>query len=1033
MNHGGSPLLFRQKAKNHPWIRLEEEHRTVRRNDYGLTRTSGNIGLSVDTSKESHSYVSNNHVRPFEQEEEPAAIHSSTTGSPPRRPSPKSTDTTTATGTTTSFQQYLRQQESVRKHPWRTDVRGGRVGSKNRRSKKSWKHLVKAAVPWDEAAVCPSIPETQEEEDEQLSKGLLLRHSSQHQPKPSRDDASETSVSVGRNAPADELQQCSEHAEEEEPVRNKLSSQDSPFKSDLEEDLRRRIQTVYQGDHYIVEGMGTGKGKTIRPSTMTPQEQQTRQHLIRALRDRLQSHYTGHLAEVEVYGRKGIDQGKETVALLEEKDVIQQPAEEDGDSVISMDESVVSIQSMIVAATILQASRDLPQQFVVSPNSSSRKLSVEASFRDEENPLARNDGLTNFKSATPVVVTPSSVETRPRADSSEWDEVTVYDDDESNAPSSAAEPALPPVMPPAASSEWDEYTVQDDDESRVGQAAPLARAESDDWDEYTVETAALTTKQVDSLPKTAHPFKYIGTDVQDTKKEDDDEDDNWDEYTVETAALPPHQQVLLQSALQPRPDASKHMQSQAAESPEWDEYTVEHIADALLSLPRSLQIQQLKASCPNPTKRERLPSEVSQDSGKSSIQETVKEIVSESNERLTLAQAMGHDEEEELSYYDETIIDNEEEVDDDYWDDYTVDTVADAFVSLPRTLQLEFLRTAAPNPSVGISNDSPSVDSSLPPDDADEDEETCDDGDEWTEVSCEETIHDIPGILREANSAKSSNSRNAKPIDSDPTMSSTDSESETWHDARSNSSSNEQSSDTEDVPYPAIGTSNSQGRRRPRTPPKNLNEILKDDIFSKDVKVVENALRNLAQKADDDLEYRAHIVQSGGILSVVRAMEQNAHNARIQVLACRTLEKIAQDRENRLSVGEVGGVEAVVGAMSEHMSDEAVAEATCSALLILTSECLGNQVSTETAALDVIVSCMRRYARNTLIQETAYRTLANLCLEDKEKLIALSQMGGFVVMSAALVLHWDTPKVKNEAVSTLAQLFGRLAQYQNEY
>jgi hypothetical protein len=455
------------------------------------------------------------------------------------------------------------------------------------------------------------------------------------------------------------------------------------------------------------------------------------------------------------------------------------------------------------------------------------------------------------------------------------------------------------------------------------------------------------------------------------------------------------------------------------------------MADALLSLPRALQIQQLKESCPKPAKRTRLPSGASQDSARSSIQDTVKEIVSESNERLTLAEAMGHDEEEELSFYDETIIDDEEE-EDDYWDDYTVETVADAFVSLPRTLQLEFLRTAAPNPSLYKPEDSPSVGSSVPPDDeADVEEETRDYGDEWTEVSCEETIHDIPGILREADSAKSSNSKNSKPIDSDPTMSSTDSESETWHDARSSDSSKEQSSVSEEVAYPDISTSRSQGRRR--SPPKNLNEILKDDIFSKDLNVVEDALRNLAQKADDDLEYRAHIVQSGGILSVVRAMEQNAHNARIQVLACQTLEKIAQDRENRLSVGEVGGVEAVVGAMSEHMSEEPVAEATCSALLILTSECPGNQTSTETAALDVIVSCMRRYARNTVIQETAYRTLANLCLEDKEKLVALSQMGGFVVMSAALVLHWDNPKVKNEAVSTLAQLFGRLAFYQNEY
>ena len=80
--------------------------------------------------------------------------------------------------------------------------------------------------------------------------------------------------------------------------------------------------------------------------------------------------------------------------------------------------------------------------------------------------------------------------------------------------------------------------------------------------------------------------------------------------------------------------------------------------------------------------------------------------------------------------------------------------------------------------------------------------------------------------------------------------------------------------------------------------------------------------------------------------------------------------------------------------------------------------------------VDVIVNCMRLYSKHNVIQEKAFRTLANLCLSDTDRLLALQDTGGFVVMSAALVLHWENPAVKTEAYSTLSLLFGKLAMVQ---
>lgn len=947
--------------------------------------------LSIDTT------LSNNNINqePEDHPDEPGAI--------PKRKSPNGgvSPRSTGTGAGTTFQQY-RQQRSVRKHPWRTDVKG----RGNRKTAKSWRHLVKSASPWDEF---PSIIEEGEEE-------WINRTESKE---------SETSANCALSVEERDVKK------EDSGRTGAAQDEQEPPKDELLESLRERLKKVYQGDHYTVNGVGTGRGKAP-PAKVNQQEKLVRQQLVRALQDRLENFYTGHLVSYESYGRQG------AAHALEEKTEESQEEVSDDGSAASIAESVVSVQSMIVAATILHSKK--------APAMESRKQPSNApqiSTEDDEwteytlesrgvqhsaasQGSARANGEQREGSAAPLVQQTVSAE-------SEWEEHTVYDDET--------------VHPPAQTEEeWEEETVATEALSR-GQQIKLLQAslpqvparcqpqQADDdaeWDEYTVETSAL-------------PQQMVALSKQELE---------WDEYTVESvfnplASVPVKDPSLLAQVLSsPQPRSKKiatpPIEQSTAEDDgyEWDEYTVETIADALLSLPRALDMHRLGEST-TPANREPVTRNIRESSeSPSSIHETVKSIVKESNTRLAEFDDMR--DAESVSYTDEIIEDEYD--DDDHWDDYTVETVADAFASLPRKLQLEFLRTttsvrSAPRYQDEGEDDESSEGSSLPPEGAfcEEDAPTSRaDHDEWTEVTCEETIHDIPGILREVDSAKCATqptkNSGTKKIVTDPTLSSTDSESETWHDARSSGSGGDPAFIKESSCTGSVG-GRSRGsavpHRRTRSPPTNLNQVLKEDIFSQDLEVVERALQNLAQKADDDLEYRAHIVRSGGILAIVRAMQQNVYKSKIQVMACKTLEKISTDRENRVSIGEVGGVEAVVGAMAEHMAEENVAEITCVALWKLTSDCPSNQLSIEAAALDTIVSCMRRYAKNPTIQEKAFQTLANLCLEDEEKLALLSQIGGFVVMSTALVIHWENPKVKNEAISTLAQLFARLAETQN--
>lgn len=922
MNRNQALLFTSRPRKNHPWMRLENDniHNAVDHQQRASRRSK--MRLSADTSlgdNNNHPADSSSSAATMDHPEEPGAIakRRTPTGNNNNNVSPRSS----SMGTTT-FQQY-RQQRSVRKHPWRTDVKG-RGSSNNKRGARSWRNLVKSAAPWDE------VPTIIEEEEEWIAR--------------TESKDSETSVSCAVSATGDvvrEVSGCVDTVRREEETRKE---------DPLLDDLQDRLKQVYQGDHYIVQGIGTGRGRRPAPAHME-KENAVRQQLVRALQDRLRNYYTGHLVSFETYGKQGTQSSLPEEKTGESSDENVEGSEEG--SAASVDESVVSVQSMIVAATIL--------------NSAGSRKGVSAP--------------------------------QPSMDDDEWTEYTVESNVSRMAPfvtpegeDHAARSSRPgPAREDPEDSEWEEYTV---------------------YDEETVATEALAESERAQLIQTMRPGDG-------TFEEQDGEDEyEWDEYTVETDAFQSRRVVA------------------PSEEEEWDEYTIETIADALLSLPRALPFQQLQPSLREAPELER---QASGDTSKSpsSIAETVKDIVRSSNSRLAMFEELQVV--ESVSYVDEII---EEDYDDDHWDDYTVETVADAFASLPRTLQLEFVRASTRNVHQDAEEedeeeeDSSECSSQPPPPGAYEEPVQAEEdqtGDEWTEVTCEETIHDIPGILRQADSVKSVTDRpskpDRKPVIADPTLSSTDSESENWHDARS-AGSGEPSCVKEISSSASTGASSRStvsGRRRTRSPPTNLNQILKKEIFSQNLSVVQGALRVLARKADDDLEYRAHIVRSGGILAVVRAMQQNAYKASVQVLACKTLQKIATDKENRVAIGEVGGVEAVVGALSEHMADESVAEATCVALWVLTSDCLQNQLSIETAALDVVVSCMRRYAKNPTIQEKAFQTLANLCLEHEEKLVALSQMGGFVVMSTALVLHWENRTVKNEAISTLSQLFGRLA------
>jgi hypothetical protein len=71
---------------------------------------------------------------------------------------------------------------------------------------------------------------------------------------------------------------------------------------------------------------------------------------------------------------------------------------------------------------------------------------------------------------------------------------------------------------------------------------------------------------------------------------------------------------------------------------------------------------------------------------------------------------------------------------------------------------------------------------------------------------------------------------------------------------------------------------------------------------------------------------------------------------------------------------------------------------------------------------------MVRHSENPEVQKNACGTLANLCVDNEERLAALAQAGGFVAISMALQAHWKHPDVRNEASYAMTILLGPQAE-----
>ena len=210
---------------------------------------------------------------------------------------------------------------------------------------------------------------------------------------------------------------------------------------------------------------------------------------------------------------------------------------------------------------------------------------------------------------------------------------------------------------------------------------------------------------------------------------------------------------------------------------------------------------------------------------------------------------------------------------------------------------------------------------------------------------------------------------------------------------------------------------------------QSVAKLLRQDVWSKDAEVVGKALVKLGEVASQGYQHCLVITRYGGILAIIRAMDMNNNHVTVQIAACDALEKLTSYPDTQLAIGEVGGLVAIANAMKAHMDSVDMQKAACKVLASLTchQERPSDQVPVE-GIVEAISSSMTHHIGVAAIQANAFKALANLCMESTDRLKELSEVGGLAAMTIALQKQWPNKMDQHEAISTLSILLRTLAE-----
>eukprot|EP00529_Nitzschia_sp_RCC80_P002335 CAMPEP_0113505256 /NCGR_PEP_ID=MMETSP0014_2-20120614/35206_1 /TAXON_ID=2857 /ORGANISM="Nitzschia sp." /LENGTH=1751 /DNA_ID=CAMNT_0000400529 /DNA_START=346 /DNA_END=5598 /DNA_ORIENTATION=+ /assembly_acc=CAM_ASM_000159 len=230
----------------------------------------------------------------------------------------------------------------------------------------------------------------------------------------------------------------------------------------------------------------------------------------------------------------------------------------------------------------------------------------------------------------------------------------------------------------------------------------------------------------------------------------------------------------------------------------------------------------------------------------------------------------------------------------------------------------------------------------------------------------------------------------------------------------------------------SLGDSSATSYLSSESSKQRMTDILRKEIWSRDLRVVRGALHELSTEAAKGYKYRSYIVRIGGIISVIKAMEMNGQDVAVQVSCSKILATLALEPENHALVCEMEGVPLIVRAMQDFPDSVELQAAACTSLATI---CRHQEMESSTdvmkgaegAVLTLLIS-MTKNPDHRVVRAKAFSAICNLCIDNQDRLSELSEAGGIMTLTMAIQKPWDDMNEQQEAISSLSILLRGVAE-----
>mmetsp|Transcript_15035 Transcript_15035/g.37008 ORF Transcript_15035/g.37008 Transcript_15035/m.37008 type:complete len:1795 (-) Transcript_15035:47-5431(-) len=230
----------------------------------------------------------------------------------------------------------------------------------------------------------------------------------------------------------------------------------------------------------------------------------------------------------------------------------------------------------------------------------------------------------------------------------------------------------------------------------------------------------------------------------------------------------------------------------------------------------------------------------------------------------------------------------------------------------------------------------------------------------------------------------------------------------------------------------SLGDSSATSYLSSESSKQRMTDILRKEIWSRDLRVVRGALHELSTEAAKGYKYRSYIVRIGGIISVIKAMEMNGQDVAVQVSCSKILATLALEPENHALVCEMEGVPLIVRAMQDFPDSVELQAAACTSLATICrhqemESSMDIMKGADGAVLTLLIS-MTKNPDHRVIRAKAFSAICNLCIDNQDRLSELSEAGGIMTLTMAIQKPWDDMNEQQEAISSLSILLRGVAE-----